>query len=419
MARRNRTAEILAAAQLADLELGREMEKTKRATATSQALASLVPSLIQGGVGIAKDVYGAQRQEKLDQQDYDLRLESLGVKRDALTKPAKVDPYAADKNKRAAEEEARKAERFAEEQRKSKGKILTEEAGALMASPAANPQAVRGIVLDESGKATDAPIDRSERGISANELEAAGEDAGVSGRALLGRLDAAAQEGVDTKRKADMQAADKAQRLAMQREEMARKKAADAQRVSYQDAVLAQKKADAAEKANGRPLPAEMAEKRALKVGALDLIDQVRRAKKAVGTGVLEGGAQKYGSKVISSPEWAEFKALSEMLKRTTGRAIEGGKMAAGDELAYDNFLNNPTELDDREYDRVIDTMEWFLSNDLDNLDAGLQGFRLAPRKPRKLLLLETPENIPSMPSAPKTSAAQDIADGLVTPMGD
>lgn len=426
MARANRTAELLAAARLVDLELGREAEKTRRQSAQSQALASLIPELVQAGTSIAGKVQDYDLAQKKQAADIDYRASLAGLAERKVdlaekkqTEPKPVTPFAKEKEDRAAAEETRRQARFDEEQRKAKSKTVAEEAGALMTSPVANPSAVRGMMLDEAGEVTDAAIDRSERGISASELEAAGEDAGVSGRALLGRLDASAQKNVDAKRKADMQAADKAQRLAMQREEMARKQAADAQRKAYQDAVLAQREADAKEKAQGRPLPAEMAEKRALKVGALDLVDQVRRAKEAVGTGMLEGGAQKYGSKLISSPKWAEFKALSEMLKRTTGRAIEGGKMAAGDELAYDNFLNNPSDLDDAEFDRVVDVMEWFLSNDLDNLDAGLQGFRLAPRKPRKVRLLEPPAGATTAPSAPKTTAAQDIADGLVTPMGN
>lgn len=415
MARRNRTAEILAAAKLVPLEIAREQEQTRRASATSQALASLVPALIQGGVDIYGGVTKAQRAAADDAADLELRREALGIKREALEKPAKVDPYAEEKNARAAEEEARKAAKFEEEQRQARGKVATEEAGALMASPAANPRAVRGIVLDESGKATDAPLDRSERGISAAELDAAGQDAGVSGRALLGRLDTAAQEGVDAKRKTEAQAADKAQRLALQREEMARKKAADAQRAAYQDALLEEKRAAAKEKAEGRPLPAEVAEKRALKTSALNLVDKVREAKRAVGTGSVEGRAQKWGSSVIDSPDWAEFKALSETLKRTVGRVIEGGKMAAGDEIAYDSFLNNPTSLDEKEYDRVVDVMEWILTNDLDAFDANLQGFRLAPRPPRP----PKPVDGAPAPSTSKTTAAQDIADGLVTPMGD
>ena len=60
MSRRTRTAEILAAAKLADLELGREMEQTRRSTASSQALASLVPELIRGGI----NVYGAVNQQQ-------------------------------------------------------------------------------------------------------------------------------------------------------------------------------------------------------------------------------------------------------------------------------------------------------------------------------------------------------------------
>lgn len=73
MARRNRTAEILAAANLVPAEIAREQEQTRRQSATSQALASLVPALIQGGAGIAGDVVAAQkadaRQAKLDERD--------------------------------------------------------------------------------------------------------------------------------------------------------------------------------------------------------------------------------------------------------------------------------------------------------------------------------------------------------------
>jgi hypothetical protein len=73
MSRASRTAELLAALQLAPLEVEREQVRARQQNATSRAIASLVPALIEGGASIAGDVIGSQkadaRQKKQDERD--------------------------------------------------------------------------------------------------------------------------------------------------------------------------------------------------------------------------------------------------------------------------------------------------------------------------------------------------------------
>lgn len=63
MSRASRTAEILAALQLAPMEVEREQARARQQNASARALASLVPALIEGGAGIAGDVVKTQRVE--------------------------------------------------------------------------------------------------------------------------------------------------------------------------------------------------------------------------------------------------------------------------------------------------------------------------------------------------------------------
>jgi hypothetical protein len=95
MSRASRTAELLAALQLAPLEVEREQVRARQQNATSRAIASLVPALIEGGASIAGDVIGAQKadalQKKKDERD----------ERDALARIADRKTTAAAQTARA------------------------------------------------------------------------------------------------------------------------------------------------------------------------------------------------------------------------------------------------------------------------------------------------------------------------------
>jgi len=386
MARANRTAELLAAARLVDLELGREAEKTRRQSAQSQALASLIPELVQAGTSIAGKVQDYDLAQKKQAADIDYRASLAGLAERKVdlaekkqTEPKPVTPFAENKEKRAQDEEARRQARFEEEQKKKSQGLEQERLTSLMNSDEGN---------DPRG-----------RGVSAAELEASAEKTGVAPGAMLARIDTEAQK--DEQQRAKM---------ANAAEEMARKRANDAQRKLMNDAVLAEKKAAADERAKGKPLPAEVAQTRGLKVAGLNLVEELRKAKAKVGTGAFEGRAEEVFGALQDDPNWAEFKLLSNALLRTVGRVLEGGKMAAGDEAAYTNFLNNPSKLDEKEYDRVVDGMEWILNNDLDAFDANLQGYRLAGRPPRKAKANTLdPKTKLAQPS--QTTADQDAAE--------
>lgn len=398
MSRATRTAELLAAAGLVPLEIAREQEKTRRASATSQALASLVPALIQGGVDIYGGVMNQQRQQANDAADLELRRDALDLKRTAAATPkaATVTPFAANKEARAAAEEARKSEAFAEKQRKASEGTEQERLTAVMNAPGGPLEGVN------AGKG---------RGVSADELAQSSAKTGVAPELMLGRIDEQTDKEAAVVAKSKAQADERTARMKLAVDEAARKKANDAQRKLVNDAILQEKQAAANERAKGKPLPAEVATQRGLKVAGLNLVNQLRETKKKVGTGSIEGRANRAWSAVADSPDWAEFKLMSNALLRTVGRVLEGGKMAAGDEAAYNSFLNNPNDLDEKEYDRVVDGMEWILNNDLDAFDSNLQGYRLAGRPPRKAPKPTLDPSTKLAPAAPATSADDDAAE--------
>lgn len=99
MSRATRTAELLAAAGLVPLEIAREQEKTRRASATSQALASLVPALIQGGV----DIYGAVGKEQRAQDLLGLQEKKIDA---GITAAASKGATAQDIQQQRADNEA-------------------------------------------------------------------------------------------------------------------------------------------------------------------------------------------------------------------------------------------------------------------------------------------------------------------------
>lgn len=79
MSRANRTAELLAAAGLIPLQIEQEREKGRRSAASSAALASLLPALIQTGAGIASDVGQADLAERKFAADVEARKARTAV----------------------------------------------------------------------------------------------------------------------------------------------------------------------------------------------------------------------------------------------------------------------------------------------------------------------------------------------------
>jgi len=105
MSRINRTAELLAAAGLIPLQVEQSREKGRRSAASSAALASLLPSLIQTGAGIAGDVATADMAERKLSADIEAR---------AARNAVDVSKVAADVEKTKAAAEAAKAKAKAE-----------------------------------------------------------------------------------------------------------------------------------------------------------------------------------------------------------------------------------------------------------------------------------------------------------------
>lgn len=145
MARRNRTAEILAAARLVPAEIAREQEQTRRASATSQALASLVPALIQGGVDIYGGVTKAQREDasqtkKDERADKDALADIAAQKATTDAQKARADAMKA----RAEADKVKATTDAAEATRKAEGelsKTTSEQSMAALRAAAAAPGA--------------------------------------------------------------------------------------------------------------------------------------------------------------------------------------------------------------------------------------------------------------------------------------
>jgi hypothetical protein len=138
MARANRTAELLAAARLVDLELGREAEKTRRASAQSQALASLIPELVQAGTSIA----GKVNDYNLDKAD----REAVNLDRMARGDVAKTNAATAASNAKAAETKAEAARVKAEADRVKANAEAAER--TRKAEEEAQPQRIAGAASD-------------------------------------------------------------------------------------------------------------------------------------------------------------------------------------------------------------------------------------------------------------------------------
>lgn len=135
MSRASRTAELLAALQLAPMEVEREQARARQQNASARALASLVPALIEGGAGIAGDVMKTQqadaRQKKADAAD----------ERDAL---ARIADRKAITDAQKARADAAKAKAEAD-----KAKATTDAAEATRkAEEAARPQRLAGAAAD-------------------------------------------------------------------------------------------------------------------------------------------------------------------------------------------------------------------------------------------------------------------------------
>ena len=198
MARRNRTAEILAAANLVPLEIAREQEQTRRASATSQALASLVPALIQGGVDIYGGVTKAQREDasqtkKDERADKDAlaRIADRKAVTDAQKARADAAKVKAEADKAKATTDAAEAERKAEEaaaKEKRQGAVDAVEAGAGSAAALLPTGGKRRVV--GTFRPGESPLD---------EIERVQAESGVPFDQLAGMVDA---QGLQTRKAA-------------------------------------------------------------------------------------------------------------------------------------------------------------------------------------------------------------------------
>ena len=226
----------------------------------------------------------------------------------------------------------------------------------------------------------------TEGGLSRADLEKRAEELGVPPDQLLAEADMLnrdemlAEDKTKAKTEADLALADQRDAAA----EKARrgpvtkpvsptaKRMADAKlRKAEAEATTAERSAKGGGPANAKAqsMSGELAEKRALKVSGLNLLDRLRMAKKKVGTGPIEGPAKDILGMVVSNPDRDEFAQLNNAVQRIAGRILEGGKLAEGDARTYEKFILNPNKLDDAAYERLLDSIQTMLEDDLTTFD--------------------------------------------------
>lgn len=198
MSRASRTAEILAALQLAPMEVEREQARARQQNASARALASLVPALIEGGAGIAGDVVKTQqadaRQKKADEADERDALARIADRKavtDAQKARADAAKVKAEADKAKATTDAAEAERKAEEaaaKEKRQGAVDAVEAGAGSAAALLPTGGKRRVV--GTFRPGESPLD---------EIERVQAESGVPFDQLAGMVDA---QGLQTRKAA-------------------------------------------------------------------------------------------------------------------------------------------------------------------------------------------------------------------------
>ena len=162
----------------------------------------------------------------------------------------------------------------------------------------------------------------------------------------------------------------------------------------------------------GGAMPGELAEKRALKVQGLTLLGRLRDAKKKVGTGPVEGRVKDALGEVISNPDRKEFLQLDNSVQRIAGRILEGGKLAEGDARVYEKYILG-SKLDDGDYERLLDSIQTMLEDDLTAFDQEMNASGRATG-PRSMLPKSTaiPDDVAAVPpaKAKEPTAEEDTA---------
>lgn len=385
MARRTRTLEILTAAGLVPQQLAVEQARGARDARVAQALASLVPATINAGAGALGKLGDYQaEQDLLALKRDDLAAKSTADAATAAAQMARADAMKvkaeADKVKAGADasEATRKAsEALAKEKRQ--GAMDAIEGGAGSAAALLPTGGDRRVVA--TFRPGESPLD---------EIERVQADSGMGLDQLAGMVD---KQGLATRRAAaDLKLAERKASAPLgpkpkSPEEIARQANKDAL-VEEQLKQLRDKPKEAAaaidRAAAPTPLPAEMAKERALKLQGLDTIPKLRELKKVVGTGPIEGRAKDALGYIIENPERKRLQLLSTIVQRTAGKILEGGKLAEGDAKTYQKFLNDPTNMDDEEFNQVVDDVEQFLKDDLAIFDQEMRNAnrQVGPRTP-------------------------------------
>jgi hypothetical protein len=153
MSRASRTAEILAAAGLVPLQLEQERIRAGRDAARSAALASLLPSLIETGAGIAGRVAEADLAERKFAADVEARKA-----RDAAAIEARKarDAVAAETERRRVETERRRVEAAAAKTAADTAKANAEARATNIASAAADTESL----ISRPGGVSQAELER-------------------------------------------------------------------------------------------------------------------------------------------------------------------------------------------------------------------------------------------------------------------
>lgn len=351
MARAQRTAELLAAAGLVDLDIERERQKGLRNAASSQALASLLPSLIQTGAGIAGDVAAYDLKKQATEADREIGLADAKAKEaDALDRIANRKAKSAADIAKAEAEKAKLAREATDKQRDASMGALRSAARA----PGATTEMLIGRAMADEGL---------------GELD----DAGVAGILAEEQSKAA----IDAKRAAPPapKAGPSADALA---EKAKRSRLLDLDIAARENELAGgpgSKRAIAAEKPKLTSGEATAAIE--LK-GAQKLLDELGNLKKTGGkdgtpinTGPLEALVGFAAGKVgLQSPEWTKFKATAGTQLAEYIKSISGATVSEPERKELLNNVPTPSD-DDEEFVAKLEAVKSILDTKLANMRAG------------------------------------------------
>lgn len=335
--------------------------EARRLAALNQGLSQVI-----GGIDAFQDRKAGQARQK--QQD--ARQATLDEERRAAAAAAE---------KRATAEEGRRQQGFTLEQLDRSAKVL---------QPGLDARADKAITDTEGAWIFD-----SDGNVEVADGRASGKDDMMTTLLDLGfpqaeaeALVAQSMTGADGRQASAAQAAEAARLAAEDRELKRRQAEAGIGKTEAQTKTEAERqrklRADAARAARSgvkdpnkdprKPLPATTLSGISSKEEA---IADVRRLRdfyttkikgSAGGSGEIVGPLKDFADKFSEMPDWKRFRTLNDVVVQTVGKALEDGKLAEGDAQRYARMLTSQN-LDDSEYEALLNEIEFKLSSGLEN----------------------------------------------------